>query len=200
MGKKAASLRGPHRCGLLRDRVHVSGCLDNLGVSDCPVAWDLQRAPLGRFRPSAGALGKLWSRWRGRNMSLCLPSFWHILPPRCPFTATPLGVARCEASAVLCLLQMGGGWGLRFLTKFTWSLKQGQWGGPLWSLKLLVVSKSPQVETGALPQAGRDQSQCRRQNGDSWSCLSSCVLERTLGQDAGTWALARAQRCLPSSS
>lgn len=187
MGKKAASLRGPHRCGLLRDRVHVSGCLDNLGVSDCPVAWDLQRAPLGRFRPSAGALGKLWSRWRGRNMSLCLPSFWHILPPRCPFTATPLGVARCEASAVLCLLQMGGGVGSQVLDQVHVVPEAGPVG-------------RASLETGALPQAGRDQSRCRRQNGDSWSCLSSCVLERTLGQDAGTWALARAQRCLPSSS
>ena len=57
-------------------------------------------------------------------LSLYFSSFWHILQPRCPLIAAALSTARCEASAVICLLQMGG---LRFLTRFTWSLKRGQW-------------------------------------------------------------------------
>lgn len=47
--------------------VHVSGCLDNFGGFRLSCCLDLQRAPLGRFRPSAGALGKLWNRWRGHR-------------------------------------------------------------------------------------------------------------------------------------
>lgn len=82
----------------------------NLGVSDCPVAWGLQRAPLGRFSPPRlepwEAVGPVARA--ERVLSLYFSSFWHILQPRCPLIAGPLSTAGCEASAVVCLSQMGG--------------------------------------------------------------------------------------------
>ena len=68
------------------------------------LAWGLPRAPLCRFSPPQ--LEPLGSCGIGGEGRTCLVALFS-LPPRCPFTAASLGVVQCEASAVVCLLQVG---------------------------------------------------------------------------------------------
>ena len=56
----------------------------NLGVSDCPVAWDLQRSPLGRFSPPwLEPLGSCGIGGEGRT---CLVPLFFLLLAHPPTT------------------------------------------------------------------------------------------------------------------